>query len=319
MIMEGNVSITCNATGSTKRSSIILLGSLCSVSVATCLTALLLLLYFRLCTKFLYRLASYQVLASLLHALVMVSQFTFLDYTKSKDLSCVIVGFMLQLATLMKICLAGWITFHLFCYAVLFRNMTKLEPLYIVTSLLVPVLFAAIPLATQSYGPTGEWCWIPGKKCGELYLVGAIEQLVTNYAPLLLFLAVDSLVMVVTLITVYRRAHRSTTKDDEEVFGREQNMKAFRQLLPLVAYPITFCILVVPPLAYRAYREATPLPNQELLIVSILCISGYSFSSGLTLIVHVALVKLCHNKENLPMMRWKGFSRYEGIPMASRP
>ena len=290
--MEDSANTTCNTTALTKRSSVILLGSLSSVSVVTCLVALLSVLCLRLYSKFLYRLATYQVLASLLHALVGVSQLTFIEYSESKHVSCVVVGFMLQSATMMKLCLAGWITFHIFCFAVLFKNLTKLEPLYVITSLAVPIALATVPIATKSYGPTGEWCWIPSKKCGTLYPTGAIEQLVLNYAPLIMFLVLDSAVMLITLGTVYRRAHRNETDRDTEVFGRKQNMMAFKQLLPLVAYPITFCILVVPPLIYRAYREASSLPNPELLVLSTVCISAYSFSSGLTLIIHIAVVKL---------------------------
>lgn len=291
--MEDSAYPTCNTTALTKRSSILLLGSLSSVSVLTCLVALLSVLCLRLYAKFLYRLAAYQVLASLLHALVGVSQLAFIEYSNSKNVSCVVVGFMLQLATMMKLCLTGWITFHIFCFAVFFRNMTKLEPLYIITSLAVPLTLATVPLMTKSYGPTGELCWIPSKTCGvTLYPTGAVEQLVLYYAPLILFLVIDSAVMLITLGTVYRRAHRSEMDRDTVVFGREQNMKAFKQLLPLVAYPITFCILVVPPLIYRAYREASSLPNPELLVLSTICISAYSFSSGLTLIIHIAVVKV---------------------------
>ena len=305
--MELTENATCNATLTvTNRSSILLLGSLSSVSLATCSIALFCLLYLRLHRKFLYRLAAYQVLASLLHASVQVSQLAFLDYDDSKRVSCVAVGFISQFAILMKLCLAGWITFHIFCFAVLFKNMSKLEPLYISASVLMPLVLASVPFITNSYGPTGEWCWIPSRRCGTLYLTGAIEQLVSNYGPLVLFLLLQSVAMLTTLGTVYRRAHRS--EGDNGIFGREQNKKAFRQLLPLVAYPITFCILVIPPLAYRAYKEASTAPNHGLLIVSTVCISAYGFSSGITLIIHIAVVKLRKNQVSLNMRNPSAFN-----------
>ena len=79
------------------------------------------------------------------------------------------------------------VTFHLFCFAVLLKNMRKMEPLYVISYILVSIAISSIPLITNSYGPTGEWCW----------------------------------------------------KD-------LRDKKDFRQLLPLVAYPVLFCILIIP-------------------------------------------------------------------------
>ena len=55
-----------------------------------------------------------------------------------------------------------WVTFHLFCFAVFQKNLKKLEVLYVVTSLLVPAVIAAVPLITNSYGhsPDGAVCYM---------------------------------------------------------------------------------------------------------------------------------------------------------------
>ena len=47
---------------------------------------------------------------------------------------------------------AMWVTLHLFCFAVLHKNLTKLEVLYVGTSLLVPVVIGCAPLITKTYG-----------------------------------------------------------------------------------------------------------------------------------------------------------------------
>ena len=65
-----------------------------------------------------------------------------------------------------------WVTFHVFYFAVLHKNLKKLEVLYVVTSLFVPVVIAAVPLLTGTYGqdPNIGSCWIEvEKKHSDIY------------------------------------------------------------------------------------------------------------------------------------------------------
>ena len=275
--MEVNLSIAnCSSSRLTSTNLIYILGSLGAVSLGVCLVALCWLFYLKLYKQFLYRLAAYQVMASLLHALLLVCQFTFLEYNDSKYQSCVVIGYLFQTAAWIKICFGCWITFHLFCFAVLLKNKRKLEPLYVISSILVPIAISSIPLITNSYGPTGEWCWIRRKDCGHIDFDGVMEQIAVWYGPVFLLLVLQCIAMVIMMITVYFRAHRKSGKN---VFGREQNNVAFRQLLPLVAYPVLFCILIIPPLIERVYGFATSTPNHDLLLFLAICVPIWSFSA----------------------------------------
>ena len=75
--METNLSTNCSAAPLTNSFLIRIVGSLGTVSVVTCLFALSWLFYLKLYKQFLYRLAAYQVMASLLHALLGVCEFSF--------------------------------------------------------------------------------------------------------------------------------------------------------------------------------------------------------------------------------------------------
>ena len=72
------------------------------------------------------------------------------------------MGWVRVYAEWMKLLFTMWVTFHLFCFAVLHKNLQKLEVMYVVTSLLVPAVIACIPLITHSYGrtPDGTECFI---------------------------------------------------------------------------------------------------------------------------------------------------------------
>ena len=269
-----------------------ILGSVSAVSVTTCFVGLCWLFYLKLYRQFLYRLAAYQVTASLLHAIIAISQFAFLNYDYSKHPSCVVVGYLYLTTVWMKTCFGFWITFHLFCFAILLKNTKKLEPLYVVTSILFPIAISSVPLATGSYGPTGEWCWMEARKCDKA--AGFIEQIALWSGPAFVVLILQSIAMLTIMITVYYRAYG---KSDH---GRDQYRKAFKQLLPLVAYPVLFCILVAPPLIARVYGFAAT-PSKGLLILSAVCIPSWSFFAGVTLITHIGVLRcagksacICH-------------------------
>ena len=299
--MEASDNTSCSNLTVTNGLVIRIAGSLGAVSVVTCLVALCWLFYLKLHKQFIYRLAAYQVVASLFHALLLVSQFTFLEYNDSKYQSCVAVGYLFEIAGWIMACFGCWITFHLFCFAVLLKNMKKLEPLYVISSILFSIAISSIPLITKSYGPTGEWCWIQRKQCGKKYLIGFVEQIVLWYGSIFVLLVLQSIAMLMMIITVYYRAHR---KSNENVFGRDQNNVAFRQLLPLVAYPVLFCILFVPPLIARVYGFASSTPNEGLLILLAICLPLWSFTAGLALIVHIGALKCTEiMRIVLPMVR----------------
>ena len=266
------------------------------VSLGVCLVALCWLFYLKLHKQFIYRLAAYQVMASLFHALLLVSQFTFLEYNDSKYQSCVAVGYLFLMVGWMKVCFGFWVTFHLFCFAVLLKNMRKLEPLYVISSILFPIAISSIPLITKSFGPTGEWCWIRKTKCGTRDLAGEVEQIAVWYGPLFVVLLLQSIAMLVMMVTVYYRAHR---KSDDTVFGREQHKKAFRQLLPLVVYPILFCVLVIPTMISRVYGFASPTPNKDVALLPAIFVPSWSFFAGITVIVHIGVVK-CADVKTCP-------------------
>ena len=283
--IENNISCSSNASLTNKR-LIIIHESLFCASMVVCLFALSWLACLKLYRQLLYRLAAYQVIGSLLLSIFNVCQLHFLSYDDSKYTLCVVFGYLEQVAALIKLIFGGWVTFHLFYFVLFYKNLAKLEPLYIITSLLLPIVISAIPLGTKSYGPNGQWCWIQSRRFGCEYLTGFIEQFVTFYGPLFLLLLLESSAMMIMLVTVYCR---SCQKGYVNIFGSDQNKTIFKQLIPLVAYPIIFCTFSIPPLINRVYELTSP--NYGLRIFSSICFPISSLAAGLTLSVHIAIVK----------------------------
>ena len=120
-----------NSSGETSSSHAVIAATN-SVSVLVCLLAAILVLVLKLHKKLVYRLALYQVLSSLLLATVTALQVIFINYNESQTVYlrvCTAVAWFMVYSQWMKLLFTMWVTFHLFCFAVLHKNLQKLEVL----------------------------------------------------------------------------------------------------------------------------------------------------------------------------------------------
>ena len=270
-----------------------------SVSVLVCFLAAILIPALKLHTKLVYRLALYQVLSSLLLATVTALQVIFINYNESRNVYarvCTAVAWFVVYSQWMKLLFTMWVTFHLFCFAVLHKNLKKLEVLYVVTSLLVPALIAAVPLVTHTYGlsPDGAICNIYANTS-----VAFIERLTLWDGPAMFILLAASTAMLVMVIKLASRiCCRLSSTGNARITGGDKFMKALKHLLPLAAFPILFLVFVIPVLIFHIYVAADNKATEGLVISAIVFYSLWSMASGLTLLIHVTVVR-CLGKKRL--------------------
>ena len=265
-----------------------------SVSVLVCLLAIILVLILKLYKKVVYRLALYQVLASLVLATDLILQAILLGYRyrPSYGRECIALGWLLLYGEWMKLLFTMWVTFHLFCFAVLHKNLKKLEVLYVVTSLFVPAVIACIPLITKSYGhsPDGTHCYIYDK---DGY-VASIERFALWDGPAVIILLAASIAMVVMVIKLTGRV--CLRSKYEPITDGDQFWKALKQLLPLAAFPTLFLVFQIPTFIFHVYATTSSMPNMALQISRSVFFSLLSMSSGGTLLVHIFVVR-CWTKK----------------------
>ena len=229
-------------------------------------------------------------------ASVGVMEIVFINYDDSPNIYgriCTSIGFLAVYADGMKLLFTMWMTFHLFCFAVLQKNLKKLEVLYVVTSLLVPALIAAVPLVTHTYGLSsdGNTCYIYANTT-----VAFIERLVLWDGPAMFLLIAASTAMVVMVIKlaghVYRRSKYQRITDGD------QFTKALKQLLPLAAFPILFFIFEIPMFLFHVYNYTAqhPIPNEGMIIAHVIFFSLWSTASGATVIIHISVARICDRK-----------------------
>ena len=264
------------------------------VSVLVCLLAAIMVFCLKLYKTLVYRLALYQVLSALLVSLVEAMQVVFINYDKSPQIYnriCTAVGFLVLYALWMKLLFTAWVTFHLFCFAVLHKNFKKLEVLYAVTSLLVPALIAAVPLITHTYGLGPNACYIYANNS-----IALVERLVLWDGTAMLILAAASAVMVVMVIKLASQVYRRSKY--EPITDRDQFWKALKQLLPLAAFPLLFFIFEIPVLILHitATQHSTPGPGEGILISADVSFALWSMASGATVIIHISVATKCGRK-----------------------
>eukprot|EP00731_Ephydatia_muelleri_P032672 Em0024g216a len=101
------------------------------VSIPVCLTAATLVFGFKLHKVVVYRLALYQVLPALAFATVELLQVLMINYQDNQDAYgrvCIAIGWFGLYFILVNLLFNMWVTGHLFSFAVLHKNPTKLEP-----------------------------------------------------------------------------------------------------------------------------------------------------------------------------------------------
>ena len=130
------------------------------------------------------RLVLYLLISTLVYSGILVVQ-SELIYQNIQEF-CMTLAFLMQYAMRLKSSFIFWITVYLFTLAEFSHNLNKRkhEALYVVSSVLIPLPIAIVPLLTNTYGPAGAWCWIKGTDSNcERLITGMTEQFALWYGP----------------------------------------------------------------------------------------------------------------------------------------
>lgn len=292
-------------------SALLIFSAANGASLFVCLLAAVLLCILKLHLKTVYRLALYQVLSASAVAAQSVGQIFLLKHSSPSSEAtvqrlCKTFAFLFLYTEWVKLLFVAWVTLHLFCYSVFHRNLKRFEVIYIATSVIIPAGIASVPFTTDTYGLSQSWCWIQSWKnnClgGTLLIPGVIEQFALWYGPAMTILSLASVFMfVMTIVLLYRAFMWRSLK-------RNQNWKAVKQLLPLVAYPVLFFAFIVPQFVIRvcATEAMTKEQNYLLSVATIACEVGWSLSAGVTLIIHIAVINVC-SRRNSPVSLYPSY------------
>ena len=290
-------------------------------SLLFCTLAVVILIALRLYKHLVYRLAMYQMFGAGLEGLSNCLLLMLYGYhnTLYYRVSCKFTAFLTEYCNLVNIMFTGWLTFHLFCYIVFLKSMKKLEWLYVSSSFIVPILFNWIPFIHNIYGMSGAWCFIRSWKdnCATVkYIEGIVEQFVLFYGPATVLLTLNIIAVVTIFAVLLRRVCKNNESQTENYYkplrDKNQYVKAIKQLLPLLAYPIIYSVFFIFPLANRIFMATSHSVNYNLLMMHGVLYSSSGVFAALALMVHIGMIK-CKTKATPPQSRDKGYSTFEGV------
>lgn len=270
-------------------------------SVLVCLVATVLVFALGLHRSVVYRLALYQVLAALSFALVDSLQIIFINSQDNPAVYgrlCTFVGWLVTYTEWLKLVFTVCVTFHLFCFGALHKNLKRFEPLYVAISMLVPAFVAAIPLITHTYGsgPLGSVCYI--FVSNDSNNVAFIERIALWDGPALVILLVASISMAVMVTRLALRVCSKSGWSESYAQGdHDQFWKALKHLMPLAVFPVLFFVFVIPGLIFDFHTALTGAPNVTLATVVLVFVSMWSMASGTSLIIHILVARLWRGRK----------------------
>ena len=208
---------------------------------------------------------------------------------------------LLMGSSFIKLMFTVWISIHLFALAVFHKNLQRLERLYVVSSLLIPLAVTIVLLGINLTPCHG-------------YRTYLREEII--FIIIFAVLVIVSLPMVVMGTILSHRACRRRNALLSEY--EKQHKKVLREMLPLLLYPIFFLLLQCQYFALLVNDIVTPEYNDTYmshnttitmteyymdasLYVELLA-PFWSFTTSLLLISHLCVVR-CINKRKVSQFR----------------
>jgi len=222
---------------------------------------------------------------------------------------CKSLAFLNQYFALLKMIFTSWITFYLYMLVEFSHNLNKRkhEVFYVISSLLIPLPTACVPLITNTYGQAGAWCWIKATDSNcEPLRTGTIEQFALWYGPIIVLTVVDVLAVIRIAHILCKRAWRYDREVRDSILPKQNHRAALKEVLPLIAYPIAFHVAILIALADRIY---TVVKNEsfDLGLAHAIVTSSWGWLAAVTLLIHLHVLRK-HKRENVHA---PSFTEYE--------
>ena len=275
------------------------------VSMASCLAAIVMWVFFRLYKRFPHRLSLYLLAATLFHAFTQAMEITTLNHdyeSKFQSRLCSGAGFLVVYGSWVALLFSTELVFHL-SYLVLKQKELwswKVELFYIFFPLLFPCLFVWIPFMYDTYGLAEAWCWIRKQNefC-ELLIAGLIEQFALWYVPYFILAIINFISVTIIVITLCKRtcdkkyqAYEVLQEDQAgNLYKRDyhQYKQVLRETLPLLVFPIALLLLGSCALAGKIHWDVSTQINFALSLTQTAVFSSLGFFVSTLFIIHLVL------------------------------
>ena len=253
-----------NASYDDYLSMIISTGTAIGISVFVCIMAVVLIVALRLHTKLVYRLAVYQTLSSILLLVVWEIYLASLFGSAVPRLGFYGINILLTFSAYVYQSLCTWIVVHLIALAVCHKNLNRLEPLYVVSSLLVSSVMAVVSLVLVFVANNETHTHSSDCSAFKVFIIKRkIEGIIAC-----LVISLNCASMIATgLILCHRAYGKRNGHNGHRSLSDQQHKKALCEMFPLLMYPVLsiltpvlFTVMNHFDIAYNDYRSRFVVP-----------------------------------------------------------
>ena len=266
-------SMSCFRLNSTTFNSVLLAKTVLSaLACVTCCLTIVIIILFKAYKKFVHRLSLYSIVTAFLNSVAFILSSLAIEnkcgyiVTKNERL-CVVTGFLDEFTAWMILLLVCWIALQIFLLGVLKRNYRSrsYEIGGLLTTVVVSLASAIIPFINfgngTTYGLAVAWCWIKtvNASCSELS-DGIAEQFIWYGA--VVFVDVLNFLAIMAVIIVLHKGKQHT-----QLTLHFKYQEALKKAMPLLLYPIIFCVIYTLAFINRVHYAKTKNPTAALLMI----------------------------------------------------
>ena len=267
-------------------------GAAVGVSIIISSTAVVLILALRLYTKLVYRITLYQILCAVLVILsweiYLATKYIVPPWEKYVIATvCVFFVYVYQI-------ISTWIVLHLFALAVCHKNLSKLEPLYVCSSVLISSIVAAVSLALVLTA---------NSDVGSTRCVAFQIFLLKNWTDAAFFClsnVINCTSVIIIGLVLCRRAYRK--RNGYRPPSEQQHKKALCEMSPLLMYPM---FAVVTPALFEVMNIFDHSVDYRSRVVIPIIIWGIAMVFLLGILSHLGVVIY---------LKWQNVSRHRALP-----
>ena len=248
-------------------------------SMLICIVAVLAIFALNLHKIMVYRLTLYQILSAVLLGTLWITKTVVNDvlgHSPSKTVSGFVVYALFYATIVTKVILNAWVVFHLLALSLFYRNPQKLEPLYVVSSVLGAVIVAIVLVFSSP-----EKTIFSSVATKELLVVGAVAFSIS---------IVTCLLAVVMGAILCRRAHEKNVLQSDM-----QHKVVLYEMLPLLLYPMSFTVLGIPTIIFEVVVSMVAKSRDCDFLFTIeevaACFTSlWSFAAPVSIGIHICVV-----------------------------
>lgn len=187
------------------------------------------------------------------------------DFSAERELTppyCMFIGVADLYTSWVELLAIASITFNLILLSIYEKQLDKIHIIHVIVVYLSPLLWIWIPFTVEGFGIRGPWCGIRvhGPSC-EVFHAGIFMRFSLWQIPLYtIFLPLFVTSSIVVFIKLKKRTeHWDGPGSDPEAIARKGRYKIFREIKPLLLFPIIYLLLKLPLLISQLYEAVEPL------------------------------------------------------------